>query len=145
VTDQDPATLCPGCFEAPAGTGPCRVCGFDAREPRPPGATGITDLAFDRHLQARVAIKEYLPLDWAMRTADGRGIRPYAGDEADWFRDGLARFLREARVLARIDHPNVVRVRHFFEANGSAYLVMVHRGLCPAGAVRAQGRPGPGP
>ncbi|MCG6861053.1 MAG: protein kinase [Chromatiaceae bacterium] len=30
----------------------------------------------------------------------------------------------EARTLARLDYPNIVRVRQFFEANGTAYLVM---------------------
>ncbi|MCG6861056.1 MAG: hypothetical protein LJE70_07235 [Chromatiaceae bacterium] len=51
-------------------------------------------------------------------------IAPHSHEEGDLFRYGLEQFLGEARTLARLDHPNIVRVRHFFEANGTAYLVM---------------------
>src|SRR5215210_5400499 len=36
----------------------------------------------------------------------------------------LRRGVREGRVLARLDHPSVVRVRDLFEERGTAYLVM---------------------
>jgi hypothetical protein len=38
--------------------------------------------------------------------------------------NGAARLLREAKLLARIDHPNVVRVLDAGEEDGEAYLVM---------------------
>ena len=38
--------------------------------------------------------------------------------------DARARFLREARLLASVEHPNVVRVYAFGEAEGQPYLVM---------------------
>ena len=37
---------------------------------------------------------------------------------------GLKRFLEEARVLARLSHPRVVRVHRVIEAGGTAYMVM---------------------
>jgi len=37
---------------------------------------------------------------------------------------GLDRFLDEARTLARFDHPHLNKVHRFFEANGTAYLVL---------------------
>ena len=40
------------------------------------------------------------------------------------FRWGLERFVDEARTLARFQHPNIIRVHHFFEAHGTAYIVM---------------------
>jgi serine/threonine protein kinase len=43
--------------------------------------------------------------------------------EAD-YRWGLERFLQEARTLARFEHPNIVRVARYFEANRTAYMVM---------------------
>ena len=39
------------------------------------------------------------------------------------YRDGLDRFLKEARQRVRFDgHPNIIRYRDYFEANGTAYL-----------------------
>ena len=88
------------------------------------GGFGITYLAIDTMLNRRVAIKEFFPRDCAAR--DNTVIVKAAGnkDDRDQFKEGLTRFLAEARVLALFDHPNIVPVRRFFEANGTAYLVM---------------------
>jgi serine/threonine protein kinase len=88
------------------------------------GAFGITYLATDTMLNRKVAIKEYFPREFAHR--DGTLIVKAAGNKEDRenFFWGLTRFLEEARVLALFDHPNIVPVRRFFEANGTAYLVM---------------------
>ena len=88
------------------------------------GAFGITYLATDTMLNRKVAIKEYFPREFAHR--DGTLLVKPAGNKEDRenFSWGLKRFLEEARVLALFDHPNIVPVRRFFEANGTAYLVM---------------------
>ncbi len=87
------------------------------------GGFGITYLATDTLLQERVAIKEYLPNELALR--DGtNAVRPRSGEDAAVFRRGLDAFLNEARTIARFRHPNVMRVRRFFEANGTGYIVM---------------------
>ncbi|PWG74758.1 protein kinase, partial [Enterococcus hirae] len=57
------------------------------------------------------------------RSADVAVMEP---EERQRFENGKAAFLREARIVAQLDHPNVVRVRTFFNANGTAYLVMDH-------------------
>lgn len=87
------------------------------------GGFGITYLAHDNNLQAKVAIKEYLPNDLAVR-ASGQTV--YAKTDADAYdyRQGLARFLSETRTLATFRHPSIVRVLRFFEANNTAYMVM---------------------
>ena len=90
--------------------------------PRP--AARSTGLGWDLNIQTRVAIKEFLPRDLAGRSADRTTVAAHSGDDGAQFCFGLEQFLREARTLAQLDHPNIVRVRHFFEANGSAYLVM---------------------
>ena len=87
------------------------------------GGFGITYLARDTNLAQPVAIKEYLPTDVATRKADST-VRPRADDQTDRFRWGLDRFIREARTLARFDHPNIVRVYSVFEFNNTAYMVM---------------------
>ncbi len=155
-------TLCPGCFAETGHTNPCPHCGYDETAQRAtfllphrtllagqflvgrvlgkPGGFGVTYLGWDLSLATRVAIKEYLPRDLVGRATDCTTIAPHAGDEDAQFRVGLEQFLREARTLAQIEHPNIVRVRHFFETNGTAYLVMdYYRGLSLAEFLERQG------
>lgn len=70
-----------------------------------------------------VAIKEYLPNSLALR---GKGeIRPVISPEhLSAFRYGMKCFFEEGRALARLVHPNVVRVTNFFRANDTVYMVM---------------------
>lgn len=91
-----------------------------------PGGFGITYLATDSHLQQHVAIKEYLPGDFAVREGISTVHMRSTSDEAS-FRWGLECFMEEARVLARFHHPNIVRVLRFFESNGTAYMVMEYQ------------------
>jgi serine/threonine protein kinase len=87
------------------------------------GGFGLTYLATDANLNLRVALKEYLPGDIALR-GPGQTIGPRSSDAAETFGWGKQRFLDESRTLASFRHPNIVRVMRFFEANGSAYMVM---------------------
>jgi serine/threonine protein kinase len=87
------------------------------------GGFGITYLAQDTHLEKRVAIKEYLPGELAMRTPEG-SVLPVTTEREPDYRWGLDRFLQEARTLAKFSHPHIVRVNRYFEANGTAYMVM---------------------
>lgn len=86
------------------------------------GGFGVTYLARHDKLGHRVAIKEYLPNEFAVR--DGTTVHPKSTADASDFEWGLARFLDEAKTLARFEHRNVVRVRDYFEANHTAYIVM---------------------
>lgn len=69
------------------------------------GGMGEVYLAWDEVLERHVAIKRVL------------GER--LGDEVH-----RARFLREARAVARLDHPAIVRVHHVLERDGDPCLVM---------------------
>lgn len=86
-------------------------------------ASAIVYLAADDALAMQVAIQEYLPVRLMQRDA---GLRLIAS--AAWHDDTIARGLRafvdEARMLARAEHPSLVRVHQLFHANGSAYRVM---------------------
>lgn len=95
------------------------------------GGFGITYQAIHEALQNQVAIKEYFPVEWAYRDhnnitvrANAQGQMPARPSEPPCYQWGLERFLDEAKILVQINHPGVVRVRDYFTANGSAYIVM---------------------
>jgi serine/threonine protein kinase len=87
------------------------------------GGFGITYLAKDTNLDQRVAIKEYLPVEFATRLPDST-VRARTEELRDRYRWGLERFIQEARTLARFDHPNIVRVLSVFEYQNTAYMIM---------------------
>ncbi len=108
------------------------------------GGFGITYRAFDSQLAKVVAIKEYLPIEFAVRTADGKVV-PRGARYADDFAWGRERFLDEARALARFRHPHIVPVLRFLAANGTAYTVMEFEdGQSVAQLLRANGGQGGG-
>ena len=88
------------------------------------GGFGITYLGTDTHLGRQVAIKEYYPREWATRNNTFTICATGGVDDRRDFDWGLNRFLKEAQLLARFEHPNIIAVRRFFKANGTAYLVM---------------------
>jgi len=87
------------------------------------GGFGITYLASDVNLNAKVAIKEYLPEQFAGRTVDIT-VAPRSVDDEEFYEKGLENYLVEARTLATFRHPHIVRVARFFEANNTAYMVL---------------------
>ena len=87
------------------------------------GGFGMVYQAFDHQLQRFVAIKEYMPAALAGR-ADGQSLWVRSSSDEQSFQSGLASFVEEARLLARFDHPSLVKVLRFWEANHTAYMVM---------------------
>jgi serine/threonine protein kinase len=71
-----------------------------------------------------VAIKEYLPAAHAVRI-DGNVMARSPAKRAV-FESGMRHFVAEARLLAQLRHPALSEVQRFFEANGTAYMVMPH-------------------
>ena len=87
------------------------------------GAFGVTYLVTDPAIGTRFALKEYLPAKHVSRTDDGK-LAPVDEQSAKAFAAGLKLFLNEARIVAALDHPNIVKVLRYFEANGTAYFLM---------------------
>jgi serine/threonine protein kinase len=87
------------------------------------------------------AIKEYLPATLPMRTARGASLEVAEAHRAVFSR-GLQCFFAEAKALARLRHPHVVRVLKFFRANGTAYMAMRYeRGRTLQHYIESEGQP----
>ncbi|WP_435599245.1 protein kinase domain-containing protein [Streptomyces anulatus] len=74
------------------------------------GGMGMVWRARDEALHRDVALKEVRPPDPALAEYDPEGARTLR-----------ARVLREARALARVDHPNVVTVHHIVDPGEDGY------------------------
>lgn len=94
-----------------------RVLGF--------GGFGVTYVGKDYLMDRKVAIKEYLPSEFATRMPTQQQVTVYSGDKEEQFREGLAKTLEEARRLAKFENvPGIVQIYDCFEANGTSYIVM---------------------
>src|SRR5271154_1014217 len=126
-------TLCVSCMEDDSGSAFCPKCGAPAQAghantiqlaPRTvlrqqyligralgQGGFGITYLAWDIGLQARLAVKEYMPSGVACRSTPSTVVHAFSERMKDEYEWGLERFLEEARVLKKFSsYPNIVSV-----------------------------------
>ena len=87
------------------------------------GGFGITYEAEDLSLSTRVALKEYYPADFGDRDST-LSVHPKSHRHRKAFEWGRDNFLNEARMLARFEHPSIVRVTRVFQTNATAYMVM---------------------
>jgi hypothetical protein len=87
------------------------------------GGFSIVYLARNNQTGNLVVIKEYLPMNEATRP-DGETVESLSTESYSTFTTGMKRFFDEANALAKINHPNIVRVTDFFRENNTVYMVM---------------------
>jgi hypothetical protein len=105
------------------------------------GGFSIVYLAWDHSLERQVALKEYMPSSLASRRG-GTRVFPRSERHRDTFDVGLKSFINEGKLLAQFDHPSLVKVYRFWEAHGTAYMVMpYYEGLTLKDTVRAMSQP----
>lgn len=110
----------------PPGT---RLGEFEIQDLLGVGGFGLVYRAYDHSLQRTVAIKEYMPAALAARP-DGLNLSIRSSTDQATYDSGLKSFMAEARLLAQFDHPSLVKVYRFWEANKTAYMVMpLYRGM----------------
>jgi len=88
------------------------------------GGFGITYLATDVNLDKQIVIKEFFPKEFSSRGSNIHSVLSHEGDESKTYKYLLKKFLSEAKILASLSHPNIVKVTRFFEANRTAYFIM---------------------
>lgn len=138
--------LCYNCFHEKPDGGPCPNCGFDLAENEKKfpvalragtilnqryivgrvlgqGGFGITYLACDTKLEARVAVKEFMPNEIATRI--GTTVSVAVESRTEDFTYGAERFQDEARTLVKfMGQPNIAGVTDYFDENDTSYFVM---------------------
>lgn len=121
----------------PLGT---RLGEFEITQRIGEGGFSVVYLAWDHSLERHVALKEYLPFSIASRSATTL-VSPRSENHRETFEAGLRSFINEAKLLAQFDHPSLVKVYRFWEANGTAYMVMpYYQGRTVRDTVRALGQ-----
>lgn len=89
------------------------------------GGFGVTYIGYDQVLQQKVAIKEYLPSDFATRMPQQEDVTIYSGEKEEQFLAGREKFVEEARRLAKFQsQPGIVQIYDCFETNRTAYIIM---------------------
>ena len=88
------------------------------------GGFGITYLAIQTGLERRVAIKEFFMKECCERNADTHHVTMGTEGNRDTVKRFQDKFLKEARHIAKLNHPHIVRIIDVFDENNTSYYVM---------------------
>ena len=106
------------------------------------GGFGITYLAIQTALDRKGAVKEFFMPNCCSRDGDTTIVT--MGNNSTY---GIAeqykrKFIKEAKTIASLDNPHIIRIHDVFEENGTAYYVMEYlEGGDLKSRVHAQGLP----
>ena len=88
------------------------------------GGFGITYEAVQVSLNRKVAVKEFFMKDCCERDTETSQVSVGTGTQRELVFKFRSKFIREAQMIAEMEHPNIVRIIDVFEENGTAYYVM---------------------
>ena len=88
------------------------------------GGFGITYLAENTLLLGKVAIKEFFFKDYCNRDDSTSHVTIPTSGNREIVERFKQKFIKEARTIFSLNHPNIVRILDVFEENGTAYYVM---------------------
>lgn len=78
------------------------------------GANGIAYLAHDKTLDRKVVLKEHYPQELCTRDADSHCLIPLDEDTEHIFAESVNQFIREARLIASLEHPSIIKIHRVF-------------------------------
>ena len=88
------------------------------------GGFGITYLAIQVRLDRKVAIKEFFMKDFCERNEVTRQVTLGTAGSRETVNSCRKKFLKEAKHIAKLDHPNIIRIIDVFDENSTSYYVM---------------------
>lgn len=88
------------------------------------GGFGITYLAENTMLEGKVAIKEFFFKEYCERDDSTSYVTVPTSSNRETVLRFKQKFIKEARTIFKLNHPNIVRIHDVFEENGTAYYVM---------------------
>ena len=88
------------------------------------GGFGITYLAENTMLEGKVAIKEFFFKEYCERNELTCHVTVPTSNNRDTVQRFKQKFIKEAKTIFRLNHPNIVRILDVFEENDTAYYVM---------------------
>ena len=146
--EDDSFDRCLGCMQKiKPGTKYCKHCGYEQSQPPLEnyhlipgtilddryvvgrvlgfGGFGITYIGWDTKLLRRIAIKEYMPTEFATRVLGENELTVFSGEKAEQFEIGKSKFMDEGQMLAGCNNvPGVVKIYDVLSENGTSYLTM---------------------
>lgn len=88
------------------------------------GGFCITYLATHSILEKQVAIKEFFPKDFCNRDSDKSHITLGTSSSAELVAKLRVKFVKDAKNIAKLSHPNIVPIQDIFEENDTACYLM---------------------
>lgn len=88
------------------------------------GGFGVTYVANHNLLDKKVCIKEFFPKDFMNRDEDQLTMCVNSASNVGLMDALKRRFIKEARIISRFEHPNIISIYDVFEENATAYYVM---------------------
>ena len=88
------------------------------------GGFGITYLAVQVRLDRKVAIKEFFMKDFCERDETTSQVTLGTAGSLETVNSCRKKFLKEAKHIALLDHPNIIRIIDVFDENSTSYYVM---------------------
>lgn len=105
------------------------------------GGFGITYLAYHEMLEYKVAIKEFFLKEYCNRNIETNYVTLGTEGNREMLQRFQQKFIKEAKTIFKLRHPNIINIHDIFEENGTAYYVMEYIEGCSLGdIVKKQGK-----